>query len=66
MCSTTFTRVAPASDTQRQQPSRPVVAPQLPAQDDFPSPIDPMHLQYVLRQINPDGCNIHDGRSHSS
>jgi hypothetical protein len=39
---------------------------QLPAQEHLPSRINPMHLHYVLSQINPDGCNIHGGRSHSS
>jgi hypothetical protein len=24
-----------------------------------------MHLKYVLRQINPNRCNLHGGRSHS-
>ncbi len=26
--------------------------------------IDPMHLEHVLRQINPDRCNLHGGRSY--
>ena len=36
-------------------------APQLLAQDDFPSCIYPVNLQYVLRQIDAGSRNIHVG-----
>src|SRR5208283_2802644 len=40
-------------------------APQLLAEHRLTPFIDPMHLKYVLRQIYPDRCNLHGGRSHS-
>jgi hypothetical protein len=40
-------------------------APQLLTQHRLAILIDPMHLKYILRQINSNRCNLHRGRSHS-
>jgi hypothetical protein len=49
-----------ANQTRRQIPKecRYLGSPQLLAQHRLTPFINPMHLKQILRQINPDGCNL--------